>query len=222
MKLIAHRGVPSLATENTLQSILTATRYHPELIEFDVHATRDKQLIVMHDNDLKRMCDDPRFIRDLTYEDIKKIRNNKGQPIPSAREALSACGSVTAAIEGKGADWSLPLSNLIKEHFGTPPIVISGNYGELQAFHRLSPSTETYLINKHNPLKVVYLASRGQFMGIGVVYWCMNPLLYWIARRKSLKIVIYTVPPIITRLMSRLYPKAMLATNYIQKFRRQT
>lgn len=222
MKLIAHRGVPSLAPENSLRSILTAVRFSPAYIEFDIHATKDKRLVVQHDPLLHRTCNDDLEIKDLTYDEIKKIRTVEGEPIPSADEAISACGMINPAIEGKGAGWSEPLNNLLKNHFGISPIIISDNLTELSNFKNLNPLLATCLINRRNPFRVVSMASKNQHAGIGIVYWALNPFIYWRARQKGLKVIIYTVPPTLIKLFNFLYPSSYLATNYIQKFKRQT
>ena len=46
---IAHRGMPRLATENTLRSFQLALEYGAEGIELDVHMTADGVIVVHHD-----------------------------------------------------------------------------------------------------------------------------------------------------------------------------
>ncbi|MDQ2667479.1 MAG: glycerophosphodiester phosphodiesterase [Gemmatimonadota bacterium] len=49
---IAHRGMPTLATENTLRSFELALEYGAQGIELDVHATSDGMIVVHHDANL--------------------------------------------------------------------------------------------------------------------------------------------------------------------------
>jgi len=49
MLIIGHRGAPSLAPENTIQSFEIALANNVDGIELDVQLTKDKQLVVMHD-----------------------------------------------------------------------------------------------------------------------------------------------------------------------------
>jgi glycerophosphoryl diester phosphodiesterase len=52
--IIAHRGASGLAPENTLPAFRLALRAGTPMIEFDVHQTKDCELIVVHDASLQR------------------------------------------------------------------------------------------------------------------------------------------------------------------------
>ena len=52
MIVFGHRGAPSLAQENTLESFRLALSHNVDGLEFDVQLTRDSQLIVYHDYDI--------------------------------------------------------------------------------------------------------------------------------------------------------------------------
>lgn len=221
MKLIAHRGVPAIAPENSLRGLLEAAYHRPDLIEFDIHTTKDGQLAVMHDPTLQRMCGDSRYIKDLDFDDIKKIRTLAGEPIPSAHEALTACGTIQAAIEGKGDGWAQPLAELLARHPEKSPIIISDNANELHTFQQLRPDLAVYYINRKNPFRAVSIAKKYGFTGVDIVYWCMNSVLYLHARLSGLDIISYTVPPAVTKLFTVIYPALTITTNNIHKFTRR-
>ena len=63
---IAHRGIPRLATENTLPSFALALAAGAEGIELDVHATLDNVLVVHHDPGLQGGS----VIRESSYVDL--------------------------------------------------------------------------------------------------------------------------------------------------------
>ncbi|GEP76931.1 glycerophosphodiester phosphodiesterase family protein [Staphylococcus carnosus] len=71
-KIYGHRGVPSLAPENTIASYETAAKI-PGLkwIEIDVAITEDEQLIIIHDDYLDRTTSISGEISDTSYEIIK-------------------------------------------------------------------------------------------------------------------------------------------------------
>ena len=54
MLVIAHRGASGHAPENTMASFRRALDMGATAIEFDVHQTLDHELIIAHDDDLKR------------------------------------------------------------------------------------------------------------------------------------------------------------------------
>jgi glycerophosphoryl diester phosphodiesterase len=78
---IAHRGGTGLWPENTIEAFAKAIDLGAEGIELDVHLTRDKVLVVHHDETLKpaiardssgKWIEDPSIqIKDLTFEELQ-------------------------------------------------------------------------------------------------------------------------------------------------------
>jgi len=50
VKVIAHRGASHLAPENTLASINLAWEHGADIVEVDVHLTKDRRIVAMHDS----------------------------------------------------------------------------------------------------------------------------------------------------------------------------
>ena len=68
---IAHRGLHNKEfTENGLKAFENAVKHHVA-VELDVHLTTDGDLIVCHDEDLKRTTGKPGIIEDLSVKEIK-------------------------------------------------------------------------------------------------------------------------------------------------------
>src|SRR5947208_3194593 len=55
--VVAHRGASAYAPENTLASIDKAARLGFQWVENDVQRTKDGELVVIHDDSLKRTTD---------------------------------------------------------------------------------------------------------------------------------------------------------------------
>ena len=88
MQGIAHRGLHNdKYTENGMNAFGNAVR-HGLPIELDIHLTKDNQLVVCHDEDLKRTTGTSGIIEDLTLEEIKKYRLLDGGEIPTFIEVL--------------------------------------------------------------------------------------------------------------------------------------
>ena len=86
---IAHRGLHNEKfTENGMKAFQNAID-HGVAFEFDIHLTKDKQLLVCHDEDLKRTTGKEGIIEDLT---LKEIRDNykllDGGEIPTLQEVF--------------------------------------------------------------------------------------------------------------------------------------
>jgi glycerophosphoryl diester phosphodiesterase len=69
-RVFAHRGSAGTHPENTLESFAAAAATGAEYLEFDIHMTRDGEVVVSHDDHLERNCGRPGVIRDLTYADL--------------------------------------------------------------------------------------------------------------------------------------------------------
>ncbi len=87
---IAHRGYSSTYPENTLLSLTKAVEAGAEVVELDVRATADQQLVVFHDPTLQRATGIEASINKLTLAQLKRIDLGKGQHIPTLSEALEA------------------------------------------------------------------------------------------------------------------------------------
>lgn len=88
-KGVAHRGLWNKdISENSLKAFEKAVENN-FAIEFDVHLTKDNELVVIHDEDLKRLTGKEGIVEHLT---LKELQENysllDGQKIPSLVEVL--------------------------------------------------------------------------------------------------------------------------------------
>jgi glycerophosphoryl diester phosphodiesterase len=70
-QIFAHRGSKGNRPENTLAAFAEAVRVGSDGIELDVHLTRDKQLVVIHDESLERTTNGAGLVRNMTFEEIQ-------------------------------------------------------------------------------------------------------------------------------------------------------
>ena len=73
MLVIAHRGASGHAPENTMAAFLRSLAMGAKAIELDVHQTLDHELVVAHDDDLKRCGRDKRRLKNVHWEDVAKL-----------------------------------------------------------------------------------------------------------------------------------------------------
>lgn len=76
---IAHRGACTSNFENSLEGFKEAFSNGATHIELDIHVTKDKELVVMHDTTLNRTTNygGSLSIKDMTKEEIKKYKITK-------------------------------------------------------------------------------------------------------------------------------------------------
>ena len=100
----AHRGLHNEKMnipENSMNAFIAACENNYG-IELDVQLTADKQLIVFHDANLTRMCNQPYLIHNLTYEELKRYPLPDGSAIPLFSDVLAVInGRVPLLVEVK-------------------------------------------------------------------------------------------------------------------------
>ncbi|MBQ6876614.1 MAG: glycerophosphodiester phosphodiesterase, partial [Lachnospiraceae bacterium] len=69
----AHRGNSRYFPENTLCAFRSAIELGVDMVEFDLHMTKDGVLIVMHDHMVDRTTDGTGLIREKTLAEIKAL-----------------------------------------------------------------------------------------------------------------------------------------------------
>lgn len=72
-QVIAHRGAKTYAPENTLSAFKLAKTKGASWVEFDVQLSRDGQLFVFHDDDLRRTTNGKGLARNLTMAELKEL-----------------------------------------------------------------------------------------------------------------------------------------------------
>jgi len=71
-RVFGHRGSAGTHPENTLESFRAAAASGVQYLEFDIHMTRDGEVVVAHDAHLKRTCGLDRVIPEMTYTELAK------------------------------------------------------------------------------------------------------------------------------------------------------
>ena len=102
-KKIAHRGIydNKVVPENSIMAFEKAID-KKEMIELDVHLTKDDKVVVFHDDTLDRMTNKKGNIKDYTLEELNSIKLVGGFTIPTLSEVLKLTqGKVPLLIELK-------------------------------------------------------------------------------------------------------------------------
>lgn len=73
MKLVGHRGLKSLAPENTIPSFQLAIDYALDGIEVDVWMSRDGELVLIHDETVDRSCEGSGKVTEMTLAELKDL-----------------------------------------------------------------------------------------------------------------------------------------------------
>ena len=98
--LIAHRGDSAAAPENTLRAIALAFDLGADMVEVDVHVSRDGVPVIIHDDTLEATTNGHGRVADHTLAELKTLDAGSwkgpahvGERIPTLREALELARS---------------------------------------------------------------------------------------------------------------------------------
>lgn len=111
-RIVGHRGACLLAPENTLASLEVAISMGIEVVEFDIHTSRDGVLYVHHDDTLDRTTNGSGAIADKASAELDQLDAGSwfgaefaGEPLPRLDRFLDACkGRIATYAEIKAAD----------------------------------------------------------------------------------------------------------------------
>jgi glycerophosphoryl diester phosphodiesterase len=89
-RILAHRGLAIDVPENTLASFAAALAHGALYIETDVHASRDGQAMIAHDENLDRVAGVAGAVAERTADELQKLDLGGGHRMPTLTEALVA------------------------------------------------------------------------------------------------------------------------------------
>lgn len=72
-KIIAHRGMSTLAPENTMAAFELMPRYNINWLETDLAITNDEKLVIMHDGDVARTTNGQGKVTALNFENLNRL-----------------------------------------------------------------------------------------------------------------------------------------------------
>ena len=102
MYLIAHRGTPFHAPENSLTAISRAISAGADAVEIDVHLTRDRVPVVCHDATTGRTGSVEVVIAESNLSELRSVFLEDGSTIPTLEEVCLLCrGQVWLDVEIK-------------------------------------------------------------------------------------------------------------------------
>lgn len=158
--LVAHRGMRSVAPENTTASFTEAGKHGYWGAECDVYRTKDGVWIISHDSHTYRMMDKSAFIEKKTYEELIDMNVDNGVNIDkyedlkicSLEEYLDICKNynMTPVIELKGKNNTEYYNEIVElaNQFEVNPVYISFHIENLQTMRRLTQCKMYYLVQK--------------------------------------------------------------------------
>ncbi len=194
MLKVGHRGARAYEPENTLRSFKKALELGVDAVELDVRKTKDSEIIVMHDADVKRTTNGEGLVSNLTLKEIKILTSEKDEKIPTFEEALDFLDKkIKVFVELKETGIEEQVTSLVKKKaLKKNVVIVSFLEDALKKVKELDPEIETGIIYaKHkNPLKAA-LDLKAQWLL--AFYKFVHIANVQKAHENGLKMIVWTV-----------------------------
>ncbi|WP_191559782.1 glycerophosphodiester phosphodiesterase [Metabacillus idriensis] len=144
--IIAHQGGDGMAPGNTLAAFSLSEKLGVDMLEMDVHLSKDEEVVVIHDATVDRTTNGTGEVKDMTLAQLKQLDagfqfvgpdgsrpyRNKGVTIPTMDEIFTAFPGYPMTIELKTDEPLLAdkMADLIKKHNMTDNVIIASFHDE--------------------------------------------------------------------------------------------
>jgi len=199
MLKVGHRGACGTTPENTLTAFKKAIALGADGVELDVHLCKSGELIVIHDDTVDRTTNGHGAVAELTLAEIRVLRIEGGEHVPTLEEALDVITGAYCFIEIKHPGAALAVARLIAHRVkqGWPMDrlwLISFHHGALTDALKAFPSLYTgasfekltvtsaqqahdlgarAIMPHHGPLTHERI-DQAQALGLKVICWTVN------------------------------------------------
>ncbi|GAA0919427.1 glycerophosphodiester phosphodiesterase family protein [Streptomyces thermoalcalitolerans] len=164
--------------ENTLRSFVAAQQAGLDVIELDLHLSKDGALVVMHDAEVDRTTDGSGAIADKTLAELRSLDAGRGERIPTFEEVLDAVRTPLQA-EIKDVAAARALGEVMRQRDLTSRVEVSSFHDEaIIEIARLVPGVRTALVAQYYGTDVVERA-----VAAGAATLCLD------LRRLTLEVV---------------------------------
>ena len=208
LKVLAHRGGAEESNENTLESFDYSQSLGCEFIETDVQVSSDGIPYIFHDDDLKRILNNPIRFDSLSSNEIDELSIFNSCKIPKLSDTLLRFPNLCFQIDFKTDEVVMPALDVINEMNVFDRVCIASfNSKRLQNVRSLYP--DLCISMGPNEVFKTLLASFNLYKG-GIPGDCLQiPMSYYgikiVSKRfvdfvhsRGLKIMIWTINDIKT------------------------
>tara|TARA_Y200000002_G_scaffold50045_1_gene36041 strand:- start:335 stop:1024 length:690 start_codon:yes stop_codon:yes gene_type:complete len=199
---IGHRGSKGYVAENTLESINHAILLGVDGIEIDIFKCLSGELVLSHENNLKRLTGKSGQLENLTLEDLKEFLVVGKYKIPTLKDVLIRVKKpLFLNIELKGLDTAKATSKIIEDFSKSTSwsienfIVSSFCWNELEEFRYINKNTPVgVLVSKSMSInEAIKFGKKINAQAIHPNYALLNDKTVKKIKNNGLKIYTWTV-----------------------------
>ncbi|ALX48018.1 glycerophosphodiester phosphodiesterase [Lentibacillus amyloliquefaciens] len=160
-KIFAHRGASKHAPENTMDAFTLAYQEGADGIETDVHLTKDRVPVLMHDERVNRTTNGTGYIKDYTFSQLKKLDAGAWFSPDFAGARILRLDELLEWIDDKSLYLNIELKNnkIDYRHLET---IVYDRLSNYRLLHRTILST-------FNPISIKKLKTLNQTIGTALL-----------------------------------------------------
>jgi len=209
MMLIAHRGASGSAPENTLAAFRKAIELGADYVELDVCASRDRHIVVFHDDALERTTDGRGLVCDQKLAQLKRLDAGSWFDPRFAREKIPTLYEVIRLVKPTqtglfiemkpgphldGAFEQALTRLLVREEMTARSFVMSFNHAAVGRVKELDPNLRGLLLaGRRTPLPTLLRAVQAHRAdGVSVKVSLVNESLVSAIHQRGLRVVVWT------------------------------
>jgi glycerophosphoryl diester phosphodiesterase len=189
---IGHRGARAYQVENTMESFKEGIQLGANAIEMDVRRSKDGKLVIIHDENLKRVFRKDIRVDKATLNELKQLTENK---IPTLEEALEFIDrkveKILVELKEQGYERKV-LEAIKKEGLGDRVIIASFHESALASVRKADTRIETGLIYSRykNPMDAA-LKLNANFLIPSYRFTHTRDISD--AHKRNLKVIVWTI-----------------------------
>ncbi len=194
--IFGHRGASNIAPENTMKAFKKAIELGANYVEFDVHLSKDEEIIIMHDGNTLRTTGRAGLIKNMTLKELKQLDAGDGEQIPTLDELITlARGKIGLQLEIKAPKMTNKIVDAIRNTGLIDSTIISAfNYSELLKIQEIEPEIKlAALVIGMRKNKVIKTAIKNNFFAIHPFYKLINSNFIKIAHKYDIRVNAWTV-----------------------------
>ncbi len=145
IKVIAHRGASAEIPGNTISAFKKAIEIGADMIELDVHASKDGHLVVIHDFTVDETTNGTGAVAELTLKELKELVVEDVEKIPTLEEVFKlAKGKIDINVEIKAEGIEEKVVELIRDYKLEKNVLISSfNLPAIKKIKEIAPELKT-------------------------------------------------------------------------------
>lgn len=192
--LIGHRGCKGIEPENTLLGVKKAMSIDADGVEIDVHLSKDKELVVIHDDTLNRTTNGKGFVKNLILEELKKLNGGKGEKIPTLQEVIDLVkDKIYLIIELKVRGTEKKVIELIKKNKLRKVIVISFIHQLVKNVKKIDKKIKTGILFKDNQINPVVMAKNADSEFVFPKYKLVDKEFVVKCHKKGIRVAVWNI-----------------------------